>query len=174
MRHLNIAKGTIYHYFKSKDELLEAVVEQIVHEETDAKKALLDATSGSAMERLHALIGRASLASQNEEILDELHKSGNAAMHMRLLAAAVLKEAELYAMVIREGVAEGIFQTDHPLECAEFILSGIQFLTDTGISPWTEEQLQRRALAFPALVEALLKAPSGSFQFLIQRTGNTQ
>lgn len=174
MKQLKIAKGTIYHYFKSKDELLEAVVEQIVLEEVEEKRKLLETTTGSAIERLHALIGRASLASQNEEILDQLHKPGNAAMHMGLLAATLAKEAEVYALIIRQGVDEGIFQTDTPLECAEFILAGIQFLTDTGVYPWTEEQLMRRVMAFPALVEATLKAPPGSFQFLIQLVGNPQ
>jgi hypothetical protein len=43
----------------------------------------------------------------------------------------------------------------------------MQFLTDLGIYPWTEEILLRRALAFPRLIEAQLKAPPGSFQFLL-------
>ena len=33
MDKLNIAKGTIYHYFSSKEELLDAVVEELVNEE---------------------------------------------------------------------------------------------------------------------------------------------
>jgi hypothetical protein len=61
---------------------------------------------------------------------------------------------------------EGVFKTRAPLECAEFMLSAIQFLTDMGIYPWTEEDLKRRIQAFPTLIEQLLQAPSGSFQFL--------
>ena len=38
---LNIAKGTIYHYFSSKEELLEAVVEDLVDEELKRKKKLM-------------------------------------------------------------------------------------------------------------------------------------
>ena len=38
MDKLNIAKGTIYHYFSSKEELLEAVVEDLVDEELKKKK----------------------------------------------------------------------------------------------------------------------------------------
>ncbi|MBS0627256.1 MAG: TetR/AcrR family transcriptional regulator, partial [Verrucomicrobia bacterium] len=56
-----------------------------------------------------------------------------------------------------------------PLESAEFILSAIQFLTDMGIYPWTEDVLKRRIQAFPLLIEKLLQAPSGSFQFLVER-----
>ena len=41
MEKLNIAKGTIYHHFASKGEILEAVVEDIVDEEVFRKQELL-------------------------------------------------------------------------------------------------------------------------------------
>lgn len=53
-----------------------------------------------------------------------------------------------------------------PLECAEFVISSVQFLTDLGVYPWTQEDLKRRALAFPALIEQMLQAPEGSFKGL--------
>ncbi len=37
-----------------------------------------------------------------------------------------------------------VSNTKTPLECAEFILSAIQFLTDMGIYPWTQKDLNRR------------------------------
>jgi hypothetical protein len=79
----------------------------------------------------------------------------------------LMRQAPLYAELIRQGCEEGLFQTEHPLECAEFILAGIQFLTDMGIHPWKQEDLIRRLLAFPPMIEALLNAPQGSFQFLL-------
>lgn len=168
MDHLKIAKGTIYHYFKSKEELLGAVVELIVDEDVAHKRKLLDETPGTALERFQALTAADSMAEQNPEVLDELHETGNVGMHIRLLAATLTKEAELYAELIQQGCDEGVFQTDSPLECAEFILTAVQFLTDMGIYPWTQEQLARRALALPSLIEAQLKAPAGSFRFLFE------
>jgi len=79
------------------------------------------------------------------------------------------KQAPFYGELIRQGCQEGIFQTDAPLECAEFILSAIQFLTDSGIYPWTQEDLARRVRAFPGLIEVQLKAVPGSFQFMLDQ-----
>ncbi|MCP4422073.1 MAG: hypothetical protein GY805_36130 [Chloroflexi bacterium] len=90
-------------------------------------------------------------------------------MHTRLLAIAIERQAPLYESLFRQGCEEGIFQTEHPLESAEFILAGIQLLTDVGLHPWAQEDLVRRAMAFPALVEAQLKAPAGSFNFLLEQ-----
>ncbi len=168
MERVGIAKGTIYHHFQSKEELLEAVVENIVEEQISRMQQVVNETEGSALDKLRLLVQAGRAAEGGDEILRSLHQPGNIAMHTRLLAAALIGQAPLYAELIHQGCAEGLFQTEYPLECAEYILSALQFLTDTGIYPWTQEQLIRRAMAFPHLIEAQLKAPQGSFQFLFE------
>jgi AcrR family transcriptional regulator len=163
---LGIAKGTIYYYFKSKEDLLEAVIVDIVDEATAQMKERATASQGNALERLKALITAGQISDQNEEILESLHTPANQAMHLRLLAVAISKQAPLFAEVVQQGCEEGLFHTQSPLECAEFILWGVQSLTDQGIYPWSEADLKRRAAAFPALLEAILQAPAGSFHFL--------
>ena len=167
MESLGIAKGTIYHYFKSKDELLEAVVVNMVDEAFERMQALVNEANGNALQKFSLLIRAGNIAENNGEILEHLHGRGNNGLHVRLLAAALIKQAPLYARLIQQGCDEGLFHTSFPLECAEFILAGVQFLTDLGIHPWMQEDLLRRALAFPSLIEAQLKAPAGSFQFML-------
>ena len=56
---LNIAKGTIYHYFSSKEELLEAVVEDLVDQELKRKEELLNSErviNLTALEKLKVII----------------------------------------------------------------------------------------------------------------------
>ena len=169
MDQLDIAKGTIYHYFKSKEELLEAVVENIVEEDIARKEILMKETSGNALNKIRTLISAGSMAGEHAEILEHLHHPGNLGMHIRQLAVTLIRQAPLYGELIQQGCDEGLFQTEFPLECAEFILSAAQFLTDMGIHPWAQEDLIRRAMAFPPMIEALLKAPQGSFQFMLER-----
>ena len=169
---VGIAKGTIYHYFKSKKELLEAVIDDMVEESLIAMQRVVDAAKGNALQKMERLTERGNIAAEQPAILDHLHRPGNEAMHVRLLAATLAKQAPLYAQFIQQGCDEGLFQTDNPLECAEFILTAVQFLTDVGIYPWTAEELSRRARAFPKLIEQQLKAPSGSFDFMIQSINN--
>lgn len=165
--YLGIAKGTIYHYFKSKEELLEAVIEDIVDETVNGLQELVKHTGGNPLDKLQALIEAGNISDDNSEVLDHLHRPGNMAMHTRLIAATIVRMAPLYAELVAQGCEEGLFQTDNPLECAEFILTGTQFLTDLGIYPWTQEDLVRRLMAFPGLIEAQLKAKPGSFRFLL-------
>ena len=170
MEILGIAKGTIYHYFASKDALFVAVLEDIVEKNVQDMKAQIDVSSKSALEKFQALVHAANIAHKNQKLVDQLHKPANEALHSRLLALALLKQAPLYAEIIRQGCKEGVFKTDAPLECAECILSAFQFLTDLGIYSWKKEDINRRLQAFPVLLEQLLHAPAGSFQFLIKST----
>lgn len=172
MEAVGIAKGTIYHYFKSKEDLLEAVVEQTVDEYIAAMQSILDETEGDALKRMQVLITSGNVADEHEQILEQLHRPGNVGMHTRQLAETISKLAPLYASVIQQGCEEGVFQTEHPLECAEFLLTGFQFLSDTGIYPWSQSDLIRRVMAFPVLIETQLQAPQGSFRFLVEQFNN--
>ncbi len=168
MNSLNVAKGTIYHYFKSKEELLDAVIESIVLADKVEKLALVKSCEGRAMDKLKPLILSNKKGEEQKAIAECLHQSANAGMHVRLLARMITVQAPIYAELIEQGCKEGIFTTDHPLESAEFILVGFRLLTDVGIYPWSEEQLTRRALTLPGLIEAQLKAPVGSFEFILE------
>lgn len=167
MKELGIAKGTIYHYFRSKEELLEAVIMKMAEEEAMRLKEVFNNSEGSALDRLRKVVLSGQVqGDSHDEMIEHLHQPANAEMHVRLLAQLVTMQAPVYAELFVQGCEEGIFTTDSPLECAELLLSGIQFLTDLGIYQWTGEQLERRWKAFPRLIESLLKAPVGSFQFL--------
>ena len=167
MTALGIAKGTIYHYFKSKEELLEAVVEDSVDEYIAGMEYVLNETEGNGLDKIRALIQSGNVEKEQGQILEHLHHPSNVGLHTQQLAVTISRLAPLYASAIQQGCEEGIFQTNHPLECAEFLLAGIQFLTDIGFSPWSDEDLTRRAMAFPALIESQLNTPKGSFDFLL-------
>lgn len=177
MIYLGIAKGTIYYYFKSKEELLEAVINDIVDDGMEQMQKLINESSGNALDKIRFLALTGNMTENNDEILEQLHRPGNSGVHTRLLAATLQKQAPLYAKLFQQGNEEGLFQTDTPLETAEFVLTAVQFLTDQGIYPWTQETLIRRARAFPSLIEKLLNAQPGSFQFLfpqISEDGETK
>jgi AcrR family transcriptional regulator len=167
MTQLNIAKGTIYHYFKSKEDLLEAVLLHIAKDQEKKLIQIFDETSGNAVQRIQQFVILSVASKENhEEWIEHLHKPANAGMHIQLLAKLISFQAPFYEKLIIQGCEEGLFSTSQPLTCAEFILSGIQFLIDQGIYPWSENDMKRRIMAFPEILESMLRAPEGSFQFM--------
>jgi len=169
MDDLGIAKGTIYYYFKSKEELMDAVINQMGDEAVERMQKVVTEGHGNALERFQQLIAAGNIADENPEIMEQLHNPKNAGMHAAMIAVAAKRSAPLYAQIIRQGCEEGLFHVENPLETSEFILVSIQFLMDMGVYQWTEEDLMRRARALPGLIETLLHAEPGSFQFLFQQ-----
>lgn len=166
MTKLQVAKGTTYHYFKSKEELLEAVVKDMVNEYMAIVEKALNECQGNALNKIRVLMEAGRVAPRQVGTLEDLHRSGNIGMHVRLLALTLSRLAPLYAQVISQGCEEGLFNTQHPLECAEVLLAGIQFVTDIRCYPWNLEDLKRRVNAIPALFESLLNTPKNTFNFL--------
>ncbi|NGX59604.1 MAG: HTH-type transcriptional repressor KstR2 [Chlamydiae bacterium] len=169
MTKLQIAKGTTYHYFKSKEALLEAVVEDMVTEYMAIVEKALNECEGDALDKMRVLVTAGRVAPSQPDTVEDLHRPGNVGLHVRLLAVTLSRLAPLYARVISQGCEEGLFRTEHPLECAEMILAGIQFITDVGCYPWNPQDLKRRSRAIPRLFENQLQAPKNAFNFLYEK-----
>ncbi len=168
MDELGIAKGTIYYYFKSKEDLLDAVIDQMADEAYEKMEHVVKHGKGNALELIQQLIAAGNISDENPDLLDHLHNPSNSGMHATMLATTIKQTAPLYAQVIRQGADEGLFKVEKPLETAEFLLTAVQFLMDTGIYQWTDDDLIRRAAALPVIIETLVQAKPGSFQFLFE------
>lgn len=163
---IGVAKGTVYHYFKSKEELLDAVVESMADDYFLVVKNALGKNVKSTRQRFKKLVEATNVSYQKTDTIKQIHLSGNIVLHVRLLALSIRKIAPLYAEVIEQGCAEGIFKTKYPLEAAELLLAGLQFITDDGFYPWTQQDISRRKKTFSALAEAQLGATKGVLKFL--------
>ena len=162
---LGVAKGTVYHYFKSKEELLDAVVNNMSDEFVQTIKKQMENTKMSALKKLGKLIKASNITDNSKETIKKLHRTGNMVLHVRLLALCIKKIAPTYAAVIQQGCKEGVFKTQYPLETAEFLLAGIQFVTDEGIYSWSQEEISRRSKAISSIMETQLGLKKGSINF---------
>ncbi len=173
MTDLGIAKGTIYHYFRSKEELLDAVCDDIVEATTAQMRHLADTTQGTALDKLRAVVLGGEVSTEDTELLQRLRPGADSGMQARLLAVAVDRQGPLYAALLEQGLTEDLFHIEDPLETAEFMLAAFQFLTDQQIHPWPADALVRRARALPGLLERLLGAEPGAFAFLAPPASTT-
>jgi hypothetical protein len=143
------------------------VVEQLADGYVERREtALAETADEDALTRLAVLFSPEHRSEEERAATERLHKPGNVKLHSRLLVAVVHRLAPVFASLVEQGRSEGAFRTEHPLEAAELLLAGVQFLTDEGFHPWDEEVLTRRMKALPALVESTLGADPGSITFL--------
>jgi AcrR family transcriptional regulator len=167
---VGIGKGTFYHYFKSKEETMNIVVERMIRQMESAARAIADDTALTAHEKMQQIISATSISeSPNGEFIEELHRPDNAMLHQKSISGTIDMLAPIMADVITQGIEESVYHTSHPLETIEFILSGSQLVFDEGFFQRTPEELQSRMAVFIQNIELLLGAPENSFAFLMEK-----
>lgn len=161
-----IAKGGLYYYFRSKEEVLDALVSQEYADIIKTCSELVQQSGGIATHKL-ALLFHSYRSSYVDPSLDEyLHMPQNAAIHQKSLAQILSALSRIVSQIIEQGIEEGTFICKYPQEYAEIIMSVFTFLLDPGIFLWTKEQQVIKMKALAAMLEMGLCAPKGSFQFL--------
>jgi len=161
-----IAKGGMYYYFRSKEEVLDALVTREYEDIIKSCDALIDQSEENAIMKLAFLL-KSYRSSYVDASLDEyLHMPQNAAMHQKSLAKILSSLSQIISRIIKQGIEEGTFICDYPTEYSEIMMSVFTFLLDPGIFPWTGEQYVAKLKALADMLEKGLCAPKGSFDFL--------
>ncbi len=159
---VNIAKGTFYYYFSSKEEVLETIILDIV--ETGAKKAeqiLKDKSIPLVKRIMMAIKAQAPEFEGSEEIKEELHKVENTKLQQLYLEAMLQRMTPVMEIPLEEGQREGIFQTEYPKECIEQILLLSHMLFDCNPLHWTPEEYPYKLQAFLANCDKVLGTKAG-------------
>ncbi|MDR1387905.1 MAG: TetR/AcrR family transcriptional regulator [Propionibacteriaceae bacterium] len=164
---VGMGKGTFYHYFDSKQEVLEAFVERLTAQVVERANTIAADPELDAHSKLVRLVASISLArTPDGAIIDELHRPDNARLRHRSLVETIRQVAPIMARVVEQGVAEGVYSTPRPLETVEFLLVGISAILDQGFFDWTPQTLASRAAEVARVTELALGAAPGSFAFL--------
>jgi AcrR family transcriptional regulator len=165
---LGMSKGAIFHHFKSKEDIMEAVISRMTTALVERATAISEDDSLGAHEKLKRIIAAINLVgSPDEAMIWELHKRSNALMHQTSFAEIVRRLPPILAEVVEQGITEGIYNTPRPLETMEFLLAANQFYLDISVFHWTMEELETRAATFVHIMELSLGAADGSFAFLL-------
>ena len=148
------AKGTIYNYFRSKEELFLAVVEQASAEAAASGLASPDA---STRERLKGILaGFCVWAREHDPFARVLVREclmGTPALHPRVIRAEAPLVEELEA-IVRQGVRRGEIRDDVP---AELLARAIAALTDLAlVEHWSSGGATPTLEEIPELVLTLL------------------
>jgi AcrR family transcriptional regulator len=151
------AKGTIYNYFPSKEELFLAVVEEASAQAAATAPAPADA---SAWERLTAVLsGFCSWAEQQDPLARVLVREclmGTPGLYPRVISAEWPLTAQLEA-IIADGIHDGELRGDTPADLLALAIAG---LTDLALAQhWASDRTRPSLAEIPALVLTLLVGP---------------
>jgi len=162
-----VAKGTFYYYFKSKEEILDALVREKVDQLCEQYRKIADDSELSALDKLRQMLrGPYRIADEETELMEGLHRPENRELHERINMEIIINISPVLAQVIEQGRKESVFHVDHPLETVQFLLAGSQFLLESGLFQWDQQERTKRKLTMQTVIERSLGAEPGSFSFI--------
>ena len=176
---LGVSRGAIYHYFGSKDEILEAVLERM----TDAVMAVVEPfadnpnlTPLAKLQQVFAIAGQ--WKAERKELMVALvqawYSDHNLLVRERLGHVARARLTPLIADIVREGKAEGAFRVGSPDHAAAILaamllnsgeaLSRLIFARLAGTVPF--EDIEIAIAAYNEAFERILGLTAGSFEII--------
>ncbi|MGA1820127.1 MAG: TetR/AcrR family transcriptional regulator [Thermoplasmatota archaeon] len=131
IKEIGIAKGTFYHYFRSKDELLDELVDELIEEVTENIKRITEEDGGNSIEKIIKVSQFfRNLAVRKQRLTDYLHEDRNVHLHHRLEMKVLPVMATCYSVLIERGNHEGIFNVKYPYETAVSIIGAANYLSE--------------------------------------------
>ena len=175
LNELKISKGAFYHYFDSKQALLDGLVDRMLDEAELVMRPIVEAKDLPALEKLRKFFDASGRwkTSRKAFMLDLLrvwYTDSNAIVRIKQEAAAFKRIAPLLAEIIRQGIAEGVFTTSFPDQIVSVLLGLSQGIGDAMAELLLSEEMPEDALqrleaiagAYSQALERVLGAPAGS------------
>ncbi len=152
---MNVSQGLVYHYFKSKVEMLYAVIDEIADEKQKQIDNILNSMDTSASQKLITLL---KIKTESDD-LDKLVPSitSDAAIIEYCSRRITLSAMPMLIALINQGNGDGSWCCKYPEETALFVSSGLRGLHEKMGSP---ENNKRIKIALMDIMQKIL----GTFQ----------
>jgi AcrR family transcriptional regulator len=172
---LKISKGAFYHYFDSKQALLEALIERIQEEAEQLINPIVHDPHLPALEKFQRFIDTLARwkTAQKTFLLAlwrVLYKDENAIFRQKVRTSGLRRFAPVLTVIIRQGIQEGVLTTSYPDNVGEVALCLVLDLADAlaslllSFEPGCDELggVEGTVAAYSDALERVLGAPTGS------------
>ncbi len=171
----DLSKGAIYHHFKSKEEILDAVIERMYGGVHNVCFDIKNDKVLNGLEKLKKLL-RISIENPGQESLAKIMP--NLINNPQLLAKQIdltinVLAHDIIEEFIKEGIADGSIKTDHPKELAEVIALLANVWLNPLVFAVTASDLQRKCIFFKQITDSLGVSIFDDYMIeMITRLGN--
>ena len=154
-----IAKGTYYYYFQSKEQMLEEVIDMMIENETKMAEQIIR-TDIPVPQKIVGILTSMKPTEEEQPIKNTLFQDENVLMHHKVRKKLIDTLTPLLSEVIKEGVNEGIFECDNIPERVKMLL----IISDGTFNEGTFTE--RDISVFIDMTEKLLGAENGTMSFI--------
>jgi len=180
---LQISKGAFYHYFDSKQAVLEALVERMGEEAVQLLLPIVHDPVLPALDKFQRYLATLNRWKVGQKafflaLLRVWFTDDNAIVRQKLRATAIREIAPLLTEIIRQGIQEGVMTTTFPDQVGEVIASLAQDAGETigvlllSFDPERDDmqRVERTVAVYTDAFERVLGVPAGSLTLVDDQT----
>lgn len=165
-----IGKGSIYYYFPSKNDIIEAVIERSYSMAIEKSKELACAAEISAFKKMEiifrACIEASTELKRQEQCSSFMEIQQSALTHQKFMSFLIKHLKPILSDIIHQGMAEGSLKCEYPEEIAEIVLIILTVKLDNHLSPGPPEEIQRLLKAFSWMQTGSMEIDPENLEFL--------
>ena len=165
---VGIARGTLYYHFKSKEDIMDALIERHTSRLLKAAKEIAEDKGKPVYDRIIESVRALKMNQSGNEVLEHIHRPQNALMHQKVQKTILNGLPPILAGIIREGIEDNLFHTPYPYECVEMLVVYASTVFDGDMLDISQPEYASRVQALIFNVERLLGVESGTFSFASQ------
>ena len=154
-----IAKGTYYYYFKSKEQMLEEVIDMMIENETERASQIIRMDI-PVPQKIVGIVASMKPTEEEQPVKNALFQPKNVLMHYKVRQKLICVLTPLLSEVIGEGVKEGIFECENIPERVKMLL----IISDSTFNEGTFSE--KDISVFIDMTEKLLGAENGTMSFI--------
>ncbi len=133
VKKVGVAQGTFYYYFKSKEEILNAILERKVEAFANIiEKEILEDDKLNAQQKWQFVMENTAIYLKVKgELAKSLYREENAIIRRKNFKQKLDRLIPLYGKIIEQGVKEGMFDTEFPEETIELLTAMMDYVKST-------------------------------------------
>ena len=174
---IGISKGTFYHYFKSKEDLLDNIVEEFTKEIISKLELVVYDNSLDAISKLNEFYRQAGMyKAENiniiKTIVNALYNDKNLLLRHKMNNRSVEIMIPLMSKIFEQGKKEGSFDIEFPEATARIILLygtslgeyNAKLMMSLDENPENIEEMKKHFDLYQKSIQRILGAPEGSIE----------
>lgn len=163
---VGIARGTLYYHFKSKEEILDSVIQRMTNRLMQDAREIVRKKELPVLERLTKAIMSLNVETKiGHEVMEQVHRPQNALMHQKMQERLLTGINPILTELMAEGIEEGIFHTQYPESVVEMtMLYANTAFDELNMAELTPEQREKKIAGFIYNMERLMGTKEGSLQ----------
>ncbi|PXV95870.1 TetR family transcriptional regulator [Lachnotalea glycerini] len=173
VKKINVAQGTFYYYFKSKEDIFLAVFDQNVKKSIVILNEIVNRKEGTIIEKYMEMLEiQFKTIDFHESLNIQLHQEENREIHQKAIINTIKLYSPVYGRLFKKGVEEGFFKTEYPEDIAEYFMIVVNYLFDPGICQLKENEYDKKILALNNIMIRALGITDEDFKIstIVKRT----